>query len=226
MKKKAAIKLLLSMHPLERVTVSLGLTLLVFALFHFCHIPFNPLVLSVLLWDVFALSFITMGWIIFFSRNVDEIRTWGRIDDGNRVFVMTVVIIASVAGLVIVLLMLLSNDLGPSKGVYVPVAVVGMLASWIMVHTTFTFHYADIYYDDDVTDPTRHAGGLIFPEENNPDYIDFAYFSFVIGMTFQVSDVEVSRKLLRRIVLFHGLISFILNTFVLALTINLIAGLR
>ncbi|RFS19049.1 DUF1345 domain-containing protein [Chitinophaga silvatica] len=214
------------MHPVERVSVSLGLALLVFALFYFCKIPINPLVFSVLLWDVFAISYITMGWIVFFSRNVDEIRTWGRVDDGNRVFVMAVVIIAAVASLVIVLLMLLSNDLGPSKGTYLPIAICGMLASWTMVHTTFAFHYADIYYDDDTTDKTKHAGGLIFPGEKNPDYIDFAYFSFVIGMTFQVSDVQISGKLLRRVVLFHGLMSFILNTFVLALTINLIAGLR
>ena len=68
-------------------------------------------------------------------------------------------------------------------------------------------------------------GGLNFPEDNNPDYLDFAYFSFVMGCTFQVSDVEITSKRIRRIAMVHGILSFILNTFVIALTINLIAGL-
>ncbi len=94
-----------------------------------------------------------------------------------------------------------------------------------MVHTMFTFHYAHIYYDDDENNAAHHAGGLEFPKEK-PDYLDFAYFSFVIGMTFQVSDVEISARLIRRVALLHGLLAFLLNTFVVALTINLIAGLR
>ena len=224
MKKKAALKLLVNMHPVERVSVSIGLTLLVFALFYFFKIPLNSLVLSVLLWDVFAVSYTATSWIVFFNRNADEIRVWARVDEGSRLFVLAVVIIAAIASLVIVLMMLLAKDLGTPTAIYIPVAILGMLASWAMVHTTVGFHYADIYYDDDKTDSAKHAGGLTFPSEKYPDYIDFAYFSFVIGMTFQVSDVEVTGKVLRRVVLVHGLISFILNTFVLALTINLIAG--
>jgi uncharacterized membrane protein len=67
---------------------------------------------------------------------------------------------------------------------------------------------------------------LIFPGKMKPDYLDFAYFSFVLGMTFQVSDVEIASQRIRRIALVHGLLSFTLNTFVVALTINLIAGLK
>lgn len=226
MRKKAAVKLLVNMRPVERVSVSVGLTLAVFALLHYFMPPIHPLVFAVMLWDIFALSYITTGWILFYSRNVDEIRTWARVDDGSRLFVSVIVIIASIASLVIVLLMLLADDLGGSRSVYLPVGIVGMLASWTMVHTTFTFHYADLYYDDDASDNTHHAGGLMFPSEKRPDYIDFAYFSFVIGMTFQVSDVQISRRVLRRTALAHGLLSFILNTFVVALTVNLIAGLK
>lgn len=226
MSKKAAVKLLVNMPPVARVSVSLALALAVFVLFYFTGTRINPLVFAVMLWDVFAISYIVTGWIVFYSRNVAEIRTWARVDDGSRLFVSAIVIIAAVASLVIVLLMLLSDDLGASKIIYLPVAILGMLASWAMVHTTFAFHYADVYYDDDESDNPRHAGGLMFPSEKNPDYIDFAYFSFVIGMTFQVSDVQVSRRVLRRLVLLHGLISFILNTFVVALTVNLIAGLK
>jgi uncharacterized membrane protein len=83
-----------------------------------------------------------------------------------------------------------------------------------------------MYYDDAPDDQSKSAEGLEFPEEDCPDYLDFAYFSFVIGMTFQVSDVQITSRIIRKQVLLHGLLSFALNTFVVALTINLIAGLK
>lgn len=227
MRKKKAVKLLVGMHPLQRVLVSLGFTGLVLVSFLLMNVSFHPLVLYTLLWDVFAISYIVTGWIVFYNRTVEELRTWARVDDGSRIFVSFSVVLASIASLVIVLLLMLSKEVaGGSKMIYLPVAITGMLASWVMVHTTLTFHYANLYYDDDGTDVTKHAGGLEFPSEKRPDYIDFAYFSFVIGMTFQVSDVEISRRVIRRTALAHGLLSFALNTFVVALTINLIAGLK
>ena len=83
-----------------------------------------------------------------------------------------------------------------------------------------------MYYGDDDEMPETHAEGLKFPEEKAPDYLDFAYFAFVIGMTFQVSDVVVSSPVIRRFVLMHSLISFVFNTIIVALTINTIAGLK
>jgi uncharacterized membrane protein len=70
-----------------------------------------------------------------------------------------------------------------------------------------------------------HAGGLVFPDDDKPGYSDFAYFSFVLGMTFQVSDIQITSKRLRRIALLHGILSFGFNTIIVALTINVIAGL-
>ncbi|WP_211093123.1 MULTISPECIES: DUF1345 domain-containing protein [Chitinophaga] len=227
MRKKKAVKVLVGMHPLQRVLVSLGFAGLVFVSFFLLDLKLHPLVQYMLSWDVFAISYIVTGWIVFYNRTVEELRTWARIDDGSRIFVSFFVVLASIASLVIVLLLMLSKEVsGGSKMIYLPVAITGMLASWVMVHTTLTFHYANLYYDDDGTDVTKHAGGLEFPSEKHPDYIDFAYFSFVIGMTFQVSDVEISRRVIRRTALAHGLLSFALNTFVVALTINLIAGLK
>ncbi|MBS0032314.1 DUF1345 domain-containing protein [Chitinophaga sp. 22321] len=227
MRNKKAVKLLVTMHPLERVLVSLGLTLVAFAGLFFFRAALHPLIIYVMLWDIFALSYIASGWIVFYNRTVDEIRKWARVDDGSRIFVSFLVLLSSVASLVIVLLLMLSKEIsGGSRLIYLPVAITGMLASWTMVHTTLTFHYANLYYDDAVNDINQHAGGLEFPSEKRPDYIDFAYFAFVIGMTFQVSDVEISGRVIRRTALAHGLLSFALNTFVVALTINLIAGLK
>ena len=143
-------------------------------------------------------------------------------------FISLVILLSSFASLFTVLLLISSKDLKDTTPyIYVPAAILGILLSWMMVHITFAFHYAHLYYDDDEEGNShKNAGGLNFPNENKPDYLDFAYFSFIIGMTFQVSDVEVTSRKLRRMVLLHSLLAFGLNTFVVALTINLIAGLK
>lgn len=99
-----------------------------------------------------------------------------------------------------------------------------ILLSWIFAHTVFAVHYAHDYYADLAA---KMAPGLLFPGEGkgDPDYWDFLYFSFVVGMTCQVSDVQVASQPWRRLVLAHGLVSFLYNTVVLALSINLLAGL-
>lgn len=98
--------------------------------------------------------------------------------------------------------------------------------SWLTVHTFFAVHYAHDYYDDadDVPGgPTKQ--GLRFPSEPQPDYWDFMYYSFVVGMTGQVSDVEVAGREMRRTTLVHGMISFVFNTVILAFAVNIAAGL-
>ena len=97
-----------------------------------------------------------------------------------------------------------------------------VVLSWLLAHTIFALHYAHGYFNDLAED---RAPGLAFPaEHDDPDYWDFLYFSFVVGMTAQVSDVQVLTQVWRRLVLAHGLLSFLFNTVVLALSINLLAG--
>lgn len=93
------------------------------------------------------------------------------------------------------------------------------------MHTMFALHYAHGYYRDDCQDANlEQAGGLDFPQDTQPDYWDFLYFSFVIGMTCQVSDVQVVSKAMRKLALGHGILTFFFNTVILALSINIIAG--
>lgn len=217
------IRLLLRMSPTHRVMAALLPVIIAF--FALRTVDIQPLVFPILLWDIFAIFYLVFTWLIFFHRGTEEIRKVARIDDGSRIFISLIVVLASMASMVTVLLLILSNDAG-NAFVYIPVAICGILASWGMVHTTYTVHYAHLYYDDDEKDSTQHAGGLNFPKEKKPDYLDFAYFAFVIGMTFQVSDVEIESRHIRRVALAHGLLSFVLNTFIVALTINLIAGLK
>jgi uncharacterized membrane protein len=111
---------------------------------------------------------------------------------------------------------------GSTSAVLTALAGATILLSWLLAHSIFAVHYAHDYFND-LTQKRQH--GLDFPgEHDDPDYWDFLYFSFVIGMTAQVSDVQVLTKKWRRLVLAHGILSFLFNTVILALSINLIAG--
>ena len=216
------------MHPVGKVLVSLVVSVIVF----FITPPETPgLITAMILWNTFALCYLVFSWIVIFKRNVSQIKQMAKKDDGSVAYVFLLIIVSSFASLITVAMLVISNDKNLSGNpFYVPVAIAGILLSWFMVHTTYTVHYAHMYYDDDEDAPGKDAHGLEFPGNDDDakdklDYIDFAYFSFVLGCTFQVSDVEISSKKIRRVALVHGLLSFGLNTFVVALTINLIAGL-
>ena len=100
-----------------------------------------------------------------------------------------------------------------------------IIGSWLLVHTIFAMHYAHEYYQDHQTQSECKAGGLAFPEDIEPDYWDFLYFSFVIGMTSQVSDIQITSRSMRRLSLLHSILSFFINTAIVAMSINIIAGL-
>lgn len=215
----------LKMHPLHRVLISLLFSVLAFFVIRNKNI--SPLVSSVILWDVFAITFLISCWIVLFIRPTSQIRKIAKKDDGSVAFVFTIILFSSFASMLTILLLIVSKTTSPNDEAFnLAVTVLSILLSWLMVHTTFTFHYAHLYYDDHKNDTSRQAKGLEFPSEDTPNYLDFAYFAFVIGMTFQVSDVQITSGHLRRVVLFHGLLSFALNTFVVAFTINIIAGLQ
>lgn len=221
-KTKPKGNIFLRMHPLQRVLVSLLLTVAAFFILWRCHL--DNIILSAVLWNVFSVSYIVTSWVIFYTRPVADIEKLANKEDGSRMFVLISVLVSSFGSMFTVLLLMLSSGKSAGKETGdVILSVLGIISSWVLVHTIFTLHYAHLFYSKLKEHPT--VPGLDFPSEKKPDYIDFAYFSFVIGMTFQVSDVQVNNHLIRRTVLAHGLLSFALNTFVVALTINLIAGL-
>ena len=99
-----------------------------------------------------------------------------------------------------------------------------LVESWLMTHVTFALRYAHEFYSRDDS-PLRIDRGLEFPGTEQPDYLDFLYFALVLGMTFQVSDVQITSRKLRRLATLQGLMSFLFNTVIVALTVNLAAGL-
>ncbi len=109
------------------------------------------------------------------------------------------------------------------KAWHLALTVMALMSSWLLIQTVFAFHYARRYYDRAGRDSAELAP-LLFPGKREPDYLDFAYYSFVIGMTSQVSDVAVTSRRMRRLTLIHAFLAFVFNIAVLALSINIIAS--
>jgi uncharacterized membrane protein len=178
-------------------------------------------------WDAFAISALALAWVSIFVTPHQEIRKRVRRQDVAGPWVTLFVILAACAAFLAVIF-LLHNDKGgtqPHVVLHVTLTLLAVLSSWGLVHTVFGLHYAHTFYGDGEEDAKEPAGGLDFPSEKKPDYVDFAYFSFVIGMTFQVSDVQVTSRGLRQLVLLHGILSFAFNTLILALAINSVTSL-
>ena len=223
MNSKTNQNILLRLQPLQRIVLSLAVAAITFVSIR--NLPLGTKLTASIVWIAFALTFISTSWIVFFKLPVGEIVKRANKEDGSRLFVFIIVLVSTFASLFIVLLLLIGEK-KPGYEIVTPlVAVTGMMVSWILVHTVFTFHYAHMYYFKE-KDDTPGGEALAFPGSEKPDYLDFAYFSFVIGMTFQVSDVEIASRIVRRTALAHSLLAFALNTFVVALTINMIAGLK
>jgi len=208
-----------------RVLISLGIAV---ASFIFVACGGLEILTSITLgWDVFCLSLIVLSWISFFTLSESQVRQQAQRQDESRYIIFTIVllsILVSLAG--ILLLMRSSNESLIREAVHRGISLLGVALSWILLHTVFTLHYAHLYYFDDGSKSSeKHVCGLDFPQDDTPDYLDFAYFAFVVGMTFQVSDVEVTTKKVRRFVLLHGFISFVFNTIIVALTISIISNL-
>lgn len=205
----------------------IALTFSVAAYFIFKNVTSLPAqVLSV--WIVFSLTVILLDWVAILWSHPMEVRKIAKLQDSSRYLMFLFVIIASLVSLVAIIFLLRSAKGHGTTNVssHITLAMAAVIVSWVLVHTIFTMRYAHLYYDTDTDDgKPRKGGGLQFPDELQPDYLDFAYFSFVIGMTFQVSDVEISSRLIRRHALLHGLISFAFNTAIVALSINVISGL-
>ncbi|KQM78891.1 hypothetical protein ASE74_13100 [Pedobacter sp. Leaf216] len=174
-------------------------------------------------WDFFCLILITLHWYMFFHTSAAETHLKAKMQDETRGEIFAIVVVSTFAGLLAVILVLINKEIKPLDLV---IAISGMFLSWFLVHTTFSMRYAHLYYGGKHKKTADKKGtGLEFPGDDEPDFIDFAYFSFVLGMTFQVSDVEISSRKIRRLSLLHSLIAFIFNTVIVALTINALAGL-
>lgn len=174
--------------------------------------------------DAGALVFLASTARLWHDEHIPAIRARAARDDGGRTLLLALLFASLVAALVALGLAVQHHNGRTAADLAL---VVGTLAlAWFLVNVVYAFHYAHLYYDQ-----TRQGdraggdrGGLDFPGEHPPVFADFCYFSFIIGMTCQVSDVQISHPVLRRAALLHGLVAFFFNLGVLALTINVLAG--
>jgi len=211
------------LHSLVKIGISLAIGICVYLLIQIKHIDFLTHVM--IGWDTFSLCMIIQSWIAFSITNSQQIRQQSKVQDSSRTIIFLIILISTLASFLAVMLLLIAKEkFKNAESFHLIIAITGMILSWFLIHTIFTLRYAHIFYGDDDENPETHAGGLEFPGDENPNYLDFAYFAFVLGMTFQVSDVQITSKRLRRIAIVHGLLSFGYNTIMIALTINLIAG--
>jgi len=179
-------------------------------------------------WDTFASVIVFLAWAVILTKDPYEVRREARFQDASATIIFVVTLSAATVSLFAVIMLLGgTKHLSPTSFIaHITLAISAIALSWTLVHTLFSIHYARLYYID-APKKKRDAieGGLQFPSDKNPDYLDFAYFSFVIGMTCQVSDVNITSKKLRRMATVHGLISFAFNTSVLAMLVNIVASL-
>ncbi|MDR3715029.1 MAG: DUF1345 domain-containing protein [Puia sp.] len=178
-------------------------------------------------WDLFGLLMIGMSAITFFTMKPRQIRLLARIQDPKRIFVFVILLVTTLCSLLAIMILLgKKGEWILGKKLETVIYLFGVTCSWFLLHTMFTYRYAHLYYGDHPNNPETNVAGLEIPQELHPDYMDFAYFSFVIGMTFQVSDIQIVSRPMRRLALLHGLLSFLFNTVVVALTINAIVDLK
>ena len=193
----------------------------------------RPLARAVAAWDGFAA--VNLAFVLLAMRlaDTDDIRRVAASEDLPRTAAFVVVLGGALAslGAVVGLLATLKDLPGAAKAEHLALGVGAVALSWTLVHCVFTLRYAHSYYDAD--EQGRDQGGLTFPDDNGkekgeeklePNYLDFAYFSFVVGMTAQTADIGISSRDIRRICLLHGLIAFVFNTAIVALTIGTIGG--
>lgn len=168
-------------------------------------------------WDIAVALYLVFAFRLMTNCDANRIRRRAAVQDEGSFTILVLVVASAMASLIAIL-----AELGDAnrQARHLALAAITIMLSWAFTHIIFAIHYAHEYYGE----RAPKGGGLSFPGEESPDYWDFVYFSFVVGMTSQVSDVAVTSRALRRLVAAHGVVSFIFNATLLALTVNIAAS--
>jgi uncharacterized membrane protein len=171
-------------------------------------------------WVAAAVVYLALVWHDIALKDADATKALSQSEDDSRAASESVLLGGSVASLVAVVFTLAhaGHDTGAARVATTLFALVSVALAWACVHTVYTLRYARLYYAPPV-------GGIDYPDDDPPDYRDFAYLAFTVGMTYQVSDTDLSIKPTRRAVLQHALLSYLFGAVILAVAINAVAGL-
>ena len=174
-------------------------------------------------WNVGTCAYLAFATQMILQSTPETIRRRARIQSESRLVTIALVVLAAIAGLAAVFAQLSQvKDLhGALKAAHIVLAALTIVSSWAFTHTMFALHYAHDYFDA----ASRHLPkGLEFPGTDDPEYGDFLYCAFIIGTSGQTADVSFTSKPMRRVGLVHSVLSFLFNTTVLAMTINIAAS--
>ncbi len=226
MKSNYVIRRIHHMAAHVRLWIGLSMAAIAFILTH----NSSGAVQFIITWISFSVTILLLFWATIVSANPEEVQQIAKRQDSSRTIIFLFALCASFVSLFAIILLFRGSPAAGQggRGFHIAFTVVAVTLSWILIHTVFTFRYAHLYYTCRVEEKgiqKEKEGGLQFPSDDPPDYFDFAYFAFVIGMTFQVSDIQITSRHIRRLVLLHGLLSFVYSTVIVALSINIISGL-
>lgn len=201
-----------------RLFLSAGLALAIYLALPSALAPATRFIIG---WDLGIAAFLAATLTMMLRASIERMRRRAALQDSGRWTILALTVAA-----VCISVLAIGYELHEAKGLppaatgwRVGLAMLTVVLSWSFTHTIFAMHYAHEFYRD------KKPSGLLFPGDQAPDYIDFMYYGFVVGMTCQVSDVQITGQALRRLTLVHGVLSFFFNTVILALAINLAAGL-
>ena len=180
---------------------------------------------GLLAWDAGCVVFLTLTALMFRPSRDSTIEADSTRQQAGEWTVFAITVAAAVASFGgMVGEFSASKDMAAqAKALHVGLVAVTLFGSWLLTHTVFCLRYANEYYESKPDGGV--AEGLKFPGDENPDYWDFFYFALVLGMTFQVSDVNIESRKMRRLATAHGLLSFLFSTVILALSVNIASGL-
>ncbi|MGJ7530509.1 DUF1345 domain-containing protein [Variovorax sp. GB1P17] len=175
-------------------------------------------------WCAGVLVYQVLTWWLVDTFDAKRTRERAQMLDQPNIVILVSMLVAVGVSVVAIAMMLqqVKQMDGIMRAVHIALGLVALVGSWLMMHSIYAFHYAHRYYIDQKGGSPD--GGLDFPGKDEPDYFDFLYYSYVIGMTSQVSDVQATSREMRRITLIHSVLSFAFNMLVLALSVNVVAG--
>lgn len=176
-------------------------------------------------WDAGTVVYLLLAWLIIGCADAQSTRAHALAQDTSGYIIFLFVVAAACASIVAIgfVVATIHGLAFWPKTWHLALTIIALISSWLLIQTVFAFHYARRYYRDELREKAD-SGGLAFPGGGDPDYMDFAYYSFVVGMTSQTSDVQATSRAIRQMTLLHGVLAFIFNIAVLALSINTIAS--
>lgn len=181
-------------------------------------------------WNAGALLYFILAGTMIATASHESTARRAETEDEGRFVILALTILAAAAaiGAIIAQLGAVKDVKGLLKGLHIALAATTIVSAWALIHLMFALHYAHEYFSKRATpdgQPAKPRGGLGFPGTETPDYLDFLYFSYIIGVACQTADVDIPSPTIRRMALLHGVLAFFFNSVILALMVNIAAGL-